>query len=218
MNTADELRAAFADFQAALEEMHPELLQRLRPPVPFDAEYLGRPGTEQLRALWELTSGEVDDGLGVAGGTRVLGPADSEQERRKWLKQVTSGAGLDAIVQPKWDSSSSLDPDAVRAVYFAAGWIPVFGEPMEGNYLAVDLVPLSAGHPGQIVLCGRDEDEKCVVAPDLAHVFRALAAECRAGAWTVCTDDSSGKPFVYMEREGDRLLTACKEREFPPRA
>jgi cell wall assembly regulator SMI1 len=209
------LAEAFADFRAALEIGHPNIVGELRPPAAFQADYLNRPGAEQLRELWSLTSGQVDSGLGVAGGLRILGPQDSELERAKWTELFTSGTGLDAVANPDWDSSESLQPDAVRAVYFAAGWIPVFCEPMEANYLAVDLVPLEAGHPGQIVLCGRDEDQKCVIAPDLATVFRMLAAECREGLWEVCTEESKKGTFVYMDREGGRLLSDWRTRLLP---
>jgi cell wall assembly regulator SMI1 len=211
------LTEAFAEFRAALQKKLPELVHELRPPIVFDADYLGRRGAEQLRELWSLTSGQADSGLGVAGGLRVLGPVDSEVERAKWTNLFTTGIGFDAVARPTWDMSESLHPDAVRSVYYAAGWIPVFCEPMEGNYLAVDLVPLEAGHPGQIILCGRDEDQKCVIAPDLASVFRALAEECREGLWEVREGVSGDKKkkFFYMYREGGRLLTEWRTRLLP---
>jgi cell wall assembly regulator SMI1 len=152
------------------------LVEELRPPVKRSAGFLNRPGAEQLRTLWSLTSGQQPGTLGILGGLCLLGPVESQLESQKWQRLMTSGVGLQAVAQPVWDASRSLDPDAVRAVYFAAGWIPVLSEPLEANYLAVDLVPLPAGRPGQIVLCGRDEDEKCVVAPDLACLLQALAA------------------------------------------
>jgi len=216
MDIATEVRAAFEELRAALEEKLPEAARALRPPVPYDADWIDRPGAEELRALWSVTSGHADGMLGVAGGLRLLGPIDSEAERAKWRELFDRGEGFDAVAQPEWDASQSLDPDAVRGVYFAAGWIPVLCEPMEGNYLAVDLVPLERGRAGQVILCGRDEDDKCVVAPSLAAVLRALAAECRRGAWTLEKSESrDGKEHVYIERDGGRLLSACKDREFP---
>jgi cell wall assembly regulator SMI1 len=215
MTRSSALAEAFAEFRAALQSRHPDLVRELRPPTTFQADYLDRPGAEQLRELWALTSGQADSGLGVAGGTRLLGPQDSEVERAKWTELCTSGSGLDAVAHPTWDASESLQPDAVRGVYWAAGWIPVLSEPMEANYLAVDLVPLAGGHAGQVVLCGRDEDQKCVIAPDLATVFRTLAAECREGRWEVHTGKSGKETFRYMKRKGGRLFSDWKEQLIP---
>jgi cell wall assembly regulator SMI1 len=210
----DEAVAAYEALRDAIGAMFPDLLDRLRPPVAWSADWSGRPGTEGLHALWSLTSGQVDEVLGVVGGTRLLGPADSEAERGKWT-ELMHGEGLEAVATPDWDQSRSLDPDAVRGVYFAAGWIPVLAEPREANYLAVDLVPLEGGKPGQIVLCGRDEDEKCVVAPSLAALLHALANECRNGAWELRTARSRRGETTFMQRREGRLLSACKQRTFP---
>jgi cell wall assembly regulator SMI1 len=155
--------------------------------------------------------------MGILGGLCLFGPEESAGESDKWRDLMTSGQGFQAIANPDWDASHSLDPDAVNAVYFAAGWIPLLGEPLEANYLAVDLVPLSSGVPGQVILCGRDEDHKCVVAPDLTALLKALAAECNGGAWEVVKGKSKTQDFFYMKRQGGRLLSACKAREFPPR-
>jgi cell wall assembly regulator SMI1 len=212
------LAAAFAEFRAALGAMLPELVGELRPPVGYRADFAHHPGAADLLSLWSMTSGQGANTLGVAGGLRLLGPAESRVERERWAGLMTEGSGLQAVARPPWDRSTSLDPDAVRGAYFAAGWIPVLSEPLEANYLAVDLAPLPAGRAGQIVLCGRDEDEKCVVAPHLAALFEALAAECRDGAWTVREGRSGPRVFRYLERRGGRLLTACKLRRFPPPA
>src|SRR5262249_11321540 len=158
--------------------------------------------------------GQAESTLGALGGLRLLGALDSESERKKWEPLLTIGKGMEAVAHPPWDESTSLDPHAVRAVYFAAGWFPVLAEPLEANYLAVDLVPLSGGRPGQVVLCGRDEDEKVVVAPTLTSLFRELARECQQGVWLLRSGQSRHGLFQYMERRGGRLLTACKTRQF----
>lgn len=214
MSEYDETAAAFEALRDALGATFPDLLDRLRPPVAWTADWSERPGAEGIQALWSLTSGQADDVLGVVGGTRLLGPADSEAERSKWT-ELMHGEGLDAIAAPDWDRSRSLDPEAVRGVYFAAGWIPVLAEPREANYLAVDLVPLAGGRAGQIVLCGRDEDDKCVVAPSLAALLHALARDCREGAWGLSTVRSRRGETTFMQHRGGRLLSACKQRAFP---
>lgn len=210
------LRFAFDELLSALATTLPELVAELRPPINFSADFLDRPGAEQLRDLWSLTSGQRPGKIGIFGGLRLLGPIESQVEMDKWLKLMTSGIGLEAVANPAWDSSKSLHPNAVRAVYFAAGWIPLLSEPDEANYLAVDLVPLPGGRLGQMILCGRDEDEKCVVSADLASLLQALAAECRSGAWQLHAGKPEQRLSPYIQRRGGRLLSACKQREFPP--
>jgi cell wall assembly regulator SMI1 len=215
---ADTLTAAYSDFRLAVAETFPDLLPELRPPVPVELPYASRPGSEQLMTLWRLTSGQPngrDGPLGIAGGLRLLGPRESEAERTSWSKLITQGSGWDAVAHPAGDQSRSLDPEAVRAVYFANGWVPVLAEPYEANYLAVDLVPLPAGRAGQVILCGRDEDDKVVVAPDLATIFHALASECRNQAWSLMSEEEDGATSKSIDRNAGRLLTACKMRRFP---
>jgi cell wall assembly regulator SMI1 len=216
------LESAYSEFLSALTKRLPGVIPELRQGVPCELPYAGLPGTEQLAALWRLTSGQdqgKDGTLGIAGGLRLLGPVESESERARWTAMMNKGIGIDAVANPSWDGSSSLDPEAVRPVYYAAGWLPLLSEPYEANYLAVDLVPLPAGQPGQIILCGRDEDHKCLVAPDLATLFRALAAECQTNAWSLKeTLTNQGKTVRFIERKAGRLLSSCKNRNFPGRA
>lgn len=209
MSDRESLRAAFDELRAAIERWQPELMSLFRPPVAFDADWCEAPGSEQLRELWSITGGQdraLEDTLGVVGGLCLLGPDTSQRERETWEELLTEGSGLTAVTGSDWGATSS-QPDEVQAVYFAAGWIPVFSEPMEANYLAVDLVPGPAGRPGQIILCGRDEDEKCVVAPDLATVLRRLAAECRAGNWSLETGSSREGSYRYVDASGPLLST-----------
>ena len=219
LTDSERLAVAFGEFRSALTESFPKLLSEIRPAEAFELPYAGLPGCEQICALWRLTNGQPggrDGVLGLAGGLRLLGPTESERERQGWLDMMDQGEGIHALAHPKWDCSISLDPDSVRAVYYAAAWLPVLAEPYEANYLAVDLDPLPGGRPGQVILCGRDEDEKCVVTPDLAALFHALATECKAGQWSLKRGSTgSGTDSQYLARTQGRLLTSCKERSFP---
>jgi cell wall assembly regulator SMI1 len=164
--------------------------------------------------LWSLTSGQSEDLLGVIAGLQLLGPDDSESARASWSSLMTSGVGIDAVAKPDWDQSRSRDPDSVRAAYWAAGWIPLLRQPLEGDYLAVDLVPLSKGRPGQVIVCGRDRDTKSVVAPDIAILFQLLAQDCRSDNWQLLTNERHQR---YMTRKGGLLLSACEAGRFPPK-
>jgi len=204
MSATGGVERAFRALREAIEKHLVEVLDHLQPPEAFDrAVFEGRTGFEQLGELWALTGGQAEETiLGVFGGAQLLGPGACAHERAKWADLLDASG----IANPSWDSSTSLDPHAVRGVYFAAGWFPLLREPLEGNYLAVDLDPLPGGTPGQIIVCGRDEDEKCVVAPDVVSLLERLGDECEQGLWSF--EDTEDGPFV--EREGGRLFGQAK--------
>jgi SMI1 / KNR4 family (SUKH-1) len=216
MTSALELvRAGFYDLKGALDERFPGLSALLRPPVDYEApDYMNEPGAEQLAALWSLTSGQDEALLGVLGGEQLLGPEDSEHWH-DW-PEWTEGSGIHAIYEPDWDNTRAHPQDAlaVRGVQRAAGWIPFLKIPMEGNYLAVDLVPLEKGRPGQIIVFGRDFNTLSVVSPDLATFLHELADDCRAGNWQLVSNNK-GQP--YMNRNDHSVITDCAAREFPSR-
>ena len=205
---------AFALLRAAVEARFPTLIQEFRPPALSALHPSDSAGMEQLRALWSLTSGQSLDFLGVIGGLQLLGPDECESERGQWREIGVMGEGLDAVVHPAWDASTSLHPEAVRAVYFAMGWYPILKEPMEANYLAVDTVPLPKGRPGQVIVCGRDEDVKCVAARDLATLLCGLASDCVEGDWQLREAVSSRGRTRYVHRAKGRLLDACRGGRF----
>jgi cell wall assembly regulator SMI1 len=206
---------AFDELCSAIEQWQPELLDLFRPPQALTGDWLEAPGSEQLRGLWSVTGGQDrarESTLGVVGGLNLLGPVDSEAERASWTEITTLGEGLARVAADSWNTGQAVQPEQVRNVYFARGWIPVLTEPLEANYLAVDLVPMPQGRAGQIILCGRDEDDKCVVAPDLATLLVRLAADCRSGAWRVCNGKSRSGTFRYVETKNGRLLTDIRDR------
>jgi cell wall assembly regulator SMI1 len=206
---ATALAEAFGTLLAALESALPGCSSELRPATPLPKGLRERPGTEQLCALWDLTGGQTLDGLGIFGGLTLLGHEESEHERNQWLEMGASekwikGEGANEVVDPAWDTSSAREPEAVRSVYFASGWLPILKEPMEGNYLAVDTVPLHAGKHGQIILCGRDEEEKCVVAEDLVSLLQMLTRDARVpGNWRLAEG--------YVAHAQGRLLNALRD-------
>lgn len=204
MSTERSVVRSFQALRAAIAEHLPQVVGRLRPAEPFALEMLGgRAGSEALCELWSLTGGQWEETiLGVFGGTQLLGPKACAHERARWDKLLDESG----MAQPTWDRSFSLDPEAVRDVYFSSGWFPVLREPLEANYLAVDLDPLPGGNPGQIILCGRDEDDKCLVCRDLIELLDRMTDECVAGRWVY--DPEGDDPFV--ERNGGRLLTEVK--------
>ncbi|KTW25612.1 hypothetical protein T552_03472 [Pneumocystis carinii B80] len=82
---------------------------------------------------------------------------------------------------------------SVRAVYAHPGWIPL-GKDFEGNNIGVDLAPGPTGRWGQVILFGRDQDIKYVVAHSWASFLAMLADDLEEGNWTI--DDTTGELFL----------------------
>jgi cell wall assembly regulator SMI1 len=163
----------------------PGLVGMLRPPAAAAAvdsieAAIGKPLPEPVKAMWKACGGQEDpDGAGIAAGFVLLSPEAALAEWRKWddLRRNEPETSLEELSGP----CTSSPRGAIREAYTAAGWLPLWREPMEGNYLGVDLDPGEAGVVGQVIHFGRDEDEKNVLFWDYAGAIRWLAAEAREG-------------------------------------
>lgn len=71
-----------------------------------------------------------------------------------------------------WTTARAGDP--VHPDYWRPGWFPITLD-WGGNAYAVDLSPAPGGTYGQVILIGRDEDERRVLAPSLSAFFRKVA-------------------------------------------
>lgn len=66
------------------------------------------------------------------------------------------------------------EPDKVAKAYWHPGWWPLARDG-GGNLLAVDTAPLTAGHVGQIIVMGSDEDVRRVFAPGIVAYLDTLS-------------------------------------------
>jgi cell wall assembly regulator SMI1 len=77
---------------------------------------------------------------------------------------------------------------AIRPEYTLAGWIPLFQQPLEGNYVGLDFEPGPQGRTGQVIPFGRDHDEKFVAAASIESFLVWLADQAEAGAVAATVD------------------------------
>lgn len=206
---ATTLRALF-DAIARWEPSLAGRLSRMGTAEPIDA----RPGLEQLAVLHAVTSGEIVAPnampLGVCGGLQLLGREGCIAARAAWGPLERVAGDVDAIAMPG-GRYRSVPPGAVRDVYFSMGWFPVLAEPFEANYVAVDSTPGPAGHAGQMVIVGRDEETHTVVAPDLTTLLEVLRAQVEAGEWELVAASGPRQPAHVRHREG-RLASVLARR------
>ncbi|HEV2818147.1 MAG TPA: SMI1/KNR4 family protein [Allosphingosinicella sp.] len=133
-----------------------------------------------LRALYRFADGQQapeavrGTTASLFGGYHFASLDQAMIEYRSW-KSVYDDAGADFAATYNWTTARAGDP--VYADYWRPGWFP-FATDSGGNAYAVDLSPPPGGAYGQIILIGRDEDERRVLAPSLT-AFLARAAERR---------------------------------------
>lgn len=132
---------------------------------------------EDLRALYRFADGQKnpEEVRGTAaflfGGYHFVTLSQAMIEYRGW-KSVYDDAGPDFRTTYNWTTARAGDP--VHPDYWRPGWFP-FASDWGGNAYAVDLSPAPGGAYGQVILIGRDEDERRVLAPSLTAFLAAAA-------------------------------------------
>ena len=86
---------------------------------------------------------------------------------------------------------SSFPEGAIRSAYASAGWLP-FAHDGNGNFLGVDLQPGPKGSVGQVINCGRDEENKYVVAESFKAFLEWFSEQLRRGNYVVAEHDIDG--------------------------
>ncbi len=74
----------------------------------------------------------------------------------------------------------SYQKDHIQEVTWNPGWIP-FAADGSGNFIALDLAPGPKGTKGQIISCGRDEQEMVVIADSLESFYSFILEQFQAG-------------------------------------
>jgi cell wall assembly regulator SMI1 len=138
---------------------------------------------DDMLALYRLSNGQrpswprnkLDSGF-----TTDLFPMYSylsiEQAAKEWQrwKGIFDQEGPSGMADHA-ESVTAPEPDKVATAYWHPGWWPLARDG-GGNLLAVDTAPLAAGHAGQIIVMGSDEDTRRVFAPGIVAYLDALSA------------------------------------------
>lgn len=95
-----------------------------------------------------------------------------------WRK---AGKKLDAIASNRF---SCFPHETVQAVKIHPAWFPILDD-KDGNHLAIDLSPGLKGRVGQLIVCGRRDNVRSVLAWDLGQLVSDIAAELLRGNWKI---------------------------------
>lgn len=127
------------------------------------------------RRLYQWHDGENDDRRGHIYGLPLLSLEDAGAQWRAWAGVLADlGGNRYAIPGDTWPRG------AVDPAYINPRWIALTHDG-SGNHIGLDFDPWPGGRVGQVILFGRDEDVKVVLAPSLGRFLEWIAGLLESG-------------------------------------
>ena len=128
-----------------------------------------------FRQLYRWHNGENDDRWGHIYGLPLLPLKVSAFQWEMWNRVLADFKGdRYAIPGGAWPAG------AVDPAYINPRWIPLTHDG-SGNHIGLDFDPWPAGRIGQVILYGRDEETKAVLAPSLGAFLAWIATLLESG-------------------------------------
>ncbi len=160
------------------------------------------------RQLYKWHDGENDDRRGHIYGLPLLSLKQATVNWKSWTSTLAAvGGDRYAVPGGAW-------PDgAVDPAYINPGWVPLTGDG-SGGHIGLDFDPWPGGRVGQVILYGRDEDVKVVLAESLGQFFNWFAELLESGNFrltaaageVVLREFRLKEPRVDHFHEGARIL------------
>jgi cell wall assembly regulator SMI1 len=166
------------------------------------------------RQLYRWHDGESADRWGHIYGLPLLPLKEAATQWQAWRNIVADIGG-----NPYALRGASWPEGAVDPAYSNPGWIPLTHDG-SGNHIGLDLAPWPGGRVGQVILFGRDEDVKAVLADSLGTFLRWIADLLEAGNFRLhaAADEVVLRPFRLNEprvddfHEGARIILGAPDR------
>jgi cell wall assembly regulator SMI1 len=162
------LRTTWSRLRAFLASTYPDLEDSLNLPAPVEVINelelrLNMPLPSSVRESYLCTDGQdMDGGLteGLFFGLSLLPLEDVLSEWTFWRKVESDPAtGGNTRLNA---TMGSYPQRFIKKRYASRGWLPLISD-RAGNYIGVDLDPGPRGEWGQVIIWGRDFDNKCVL-------------------------------------------------------
>ncbi|GMM31366.1 Smi1 protein [Martiniozyma asiatica (nom. inval.)] len=168
----------------------------------------------EFRSSFSIHDGQVGLGKvrGLVYGLVLMDLESIAAEVGFWRKALNKLKNLEA--EGKLGSAGiglqdSVPKDWIKAVYYNDAWIP-FVKDNVGNNLGLDLSPAEKGKRGQVILFGREFDQKIVVAESFGQWLKMLVEDLENGNWYL--DDVEEK-LVFKDSQGEKsYFNILKER------
>ena len=130
---------------------------------------------ESYRQLYRWHNGENDDRWGHIYGLPLLPLKDAAFQWTAWNRVLADFKGNRYEIRGGGWPQGAVDP-----AYINPRWIPLTHDG-SGNHLGLDFDPWPTGRVGQVILYGRDEDVKAVLAPSLGTFLAWIASLLEGG-------------------------------------
>ena len=127
------------------------------------------------RQLYRWHDGEEDDRWGHVFGMPLLSLEQAAAQWTVWNEVLADFDGNRYQI-----SAAGWPQHAVDPAYINPRWIPLTHDG-SGNHIGLDFDPWPEGRHGQVILYGRDEDVKVVLAPSLGAFLQWLAGLLESG-------------------------------------
>jgi cell wall assembly regulator SMI1 len=128
------------------------------------------------RQLYRWHNGEDEDRWGHIYGIPLLSLNHAAYEWKGWYEVLSQTFRRDRYAIP----ADSWPKGAVDPAYINLRWIPLTADGA-GNSIGIDMDPWPGGRVGQIILFGRDEDVKVVLAESLGKFLEWIAGLLEGG-------------------------------------
>lgn len=153
------------------------------------------------RQLYTWHDGENDDRWGHIYGLPLL-PLDQAAENLLQWRRTLAGFAGNRYPFP----SGSWPEGAVDPAYTNSAWVPLTSDG-SGNCIGLDFDPWPGGRVGQIIIFGRDEDVKVVIAESLGKFLAWIAGLLESGNYRLksTTDEVVLRQFRLKQPPEDHF-------------
>jgi cell wall assembly regulator SMI1 len=170
---APSVTEAFERVRSFLQDRLDRTLSPLNPPATDETlarleAALGEPVPAELAELYCCCDGEIGiigDGITPSFFYEYLVPSKEAADHLAWVVEEGSTLSVHEGYYPP-----PVPEGSIKNLYFHPKWLPVAHD-FDGNYIGIDLDPDTNGIKGQVIVFGRDEDRKFVVAQSLTEFF-----------------------------------------------
>ncbi len=136
---------------------------------------VGKAMPRSYRQLYKWHDGEDDDRRGHIYGLPLLPLKRAAADWTAWARTLAGfGGNRYAVPGGAWPEG------AVDPAYTNPSWIPLTSDG-SGGHLGLDFDPWPGGRVGQLILFGRDEDVKVVLAESLGQFLEWIAGLLESG-------------------------------------
>jgi len=140
--------------------------------------HLGVSLPDDFKAFYSVHNGQGEGEIGLVFGLELL---SVERIREEWDNWMSLGEDINA----DFAHAMSSEPEGhVRPLYLNRKWIP-FTTDQTGTHLGLDFDPDVKGVSGQVIVFGRDQDRKKVLARSFRDYIHLFVEQLQSVDWTI---------------------------------